>query len=331
VVNWLFQMRILFPKGEQRKFIESVLLKMSITESAKLCKLSERTIRDWRREKFLMHRDALLKLCKAMSISLPENIIEKDDYWYSDLSTGGKVVMQKYGFIGGNPEYRKKKWREWWNKKGKFLNNPIFKRKFIRIPQKSAKLAEFIGIMLGDGGFTAYGAQIQITLNSRDDKEYIEFVSNLIYELFNKKPSTFPCKDAIASKISVASMDLTDYLVKLGLKVGNKITLQVDIPDWIKKNRAYSIACIRGLVDTDGCIFKHTYKVNNKFYNYKKLAFVSYSQPLRKSVYDILKSLGLNPRLFSYRDVRIDSQLDMEKYFSIIGSSNQKHLNRYYK
>ena len=66
-------------------------------------------------------------------------------------------------------------------------------------------------------------------------------------------------------------------------------------------------------------------------YNYTKLSFTSYSQPMRKSVYEILKSIGLKSRLFGYRDVRIDSQKDVENYFKLIGSSNPKHLNKYYK
>lgn len=324
-------MRILLPTGQQSKFIEKVLSKISVAKAAKLCELSERTIRDWRREKFLMEKRAMMMLSRKTAISIPRNFKEKENYWYINSSAGAMAVIKKYGHVGGNPEYRKKRWRQWWNEKGKFIDNPLFKREIIHKPRKSIELAEFIGIMLGDGGFTSHNRQIQITLNNRDDKEYIEFVCHLIEKLFKKKPSVFKCKDAVASKISVSSVNLVDYLVSVGLKTGNKFKLQVDIPDWIKNDKAYSIACVRGLVDTDGCIFNHRYKVNNKFYSYKKLSFTSYCQPMRKSVYDILKSLGIKPRWFSYRDIRIDSRKDMEIYFRLIGSSNPKHLNKYYK
>ena len=49
------------------------------------------------------------------------------------------------------------------------------------------------------------------------------------------------------------------------------------------------------------------YKVNGKGYSYKKLCFTSYSRPLRQSVFDILESIGLNPRFAGRRDVRLDS------------------------
>jgi len=328
--------RILLKKGEQKIFMERVLSNISVKKAAKLCNLSERTIRDWRREKFLMDKNSMFKLCKKTEIPMPKNLKEKDDYWYSLKGAklggimGSTACIKKYGCVGG--PNRKKAWYKWRNKQNKlFGNSSLFMIKPINKPRKSRELAEFIGIMLGDGGFTAKAKQIQITLNNIDDKEYINFVCGLTNKLFGRKPSVFKCKNAVASKISISSVSLVDYLVKLGLKIGNKIKLQVDIPDWIKNNMLYSIACVRGLVDTDGCVFNHRYYVNNKFYNYKKLAFTTYSQPMRKSVYKILKSIGLNPRLSSYRDIRIDSRKDMEIYFNVVGSNNTKHLNKYYK
>lgn len=323
-------MRILLPtKGEQTKLFEQILQKISVEQAARLCGLSERTIRDWRREKFLMKKDAMEILCSKTGISLPKIFEEKDDFWYANPYAGALASIKKYGRVGGPQDHQKKKWREWWNSKGKFSNNPILKRRFIYRPGKSKLLAEFIGIMLGDGGITSCANQICITLNTRDDKEYIVFVSELIEELFRRKPTISKRNDAIASKILVSSMNLVDYLISLGLKTGNKNKLQVDIPDWIKDNEAYSRACVRGLVDTDGCIFRHIYKVNGNFYLYKKLAFTSLSHPMRKSVYDILKSAGLKPRMSSYRDIRIDSQKDMGMYFKLIGTSNPKHLKKW--
>ncbi|OGZ71646.1 MAG: hypothetical protein A2998_01050 [Candidatus Staskawiczbacteria bacterium RIFCSPLOWO2_01_FULL_37_25b] len=328
-------MRILFKKGDQQKFIGKILAEIPIANAAKFCGLSERTIRDWRREKFLMNKDAMVKLCKATGIRWPKNIEKKDDFWYAVKGAklggimGSAVCIKKYGCIGG--PNRIKGWKKWWNTRGKFLDNGLFKRKHINKPRRSKLLAEFIGIMLGDGGISAKGKQIHITLNSRDDAEYIKYVCSSIEKLFKRKPGICKRKSQSVFVITVSSMDLIDYLTKLGLKKGNKIKLQVDIPDWIKNKRSYSIACVRGLIDTDGCIFNHRYKVNNKFYNYKKLAFACYSQPMRKSVFNILYSLNIKSRMFSYRDVRIDSQEAMKKYFKIIGTSNPKHLKRYYK
>ncbi len=324
-------MRVFFLRGKQKEFIYTILSKISVKEAAALCNLSKRTIRDWRREKFSVDLNALRKLCKKTGVSFPSNIKLRDRYWYVGYgsSAGGIAVFKKYGRIGGDPEYRKKKWYEWWEKKGKFIDKSIFRRKPIKKPDKSTNLAEFVGIILGDGGISP--RQVHITLHNKDDKEYIKFVCKLIRDLFQRIPSVNKHSNPLVSRIVISSMDLIDCLIELGLKMGNKVKQQVDIPDWIRQNKLYSIACVRGLVDTDGCVFTHRYKVNSKLYSYKKLSFTSYSRPLRKSVFNILKSNGLNPRLAQNRDVRLDSIKDMQRYFQFIGSHNPKHLNRYFK
>lgn len=324
-------MRVLFSKGKQRKFINKILSKVSVKEAAKICNLSQRTIRDWRREKFLMDLNALRKICKKASIKFPSHIELRDDYWYvaHGSSAGGMAVLKKYGRVGGDPEYRKKKWREWWERKGRYLNRSIFKRKPINKPPKSSDLAEFVGIMLGDGGITS--KQVHITLHNRDDKEYIKFVCQIIKKLFNRTPNVNKHRCPLVSRIVVSSMDLIDYLIGLGLKRGNKIKQQIDIPGWIKRDKQYAIACLRGLIDTDGCIFTHKYKVNGKWYSYKKLAFASHSQSLRQSLFNILKNNGLSPRFAQEKDVRLDSIKDMQRYFKIFNSHNSKHLNKYFR
>lgn len=325
--------RVSFPEGKQKSFIDKILSKISIKEAAAFCGLSERTIRDWRREKFLMDYKVLKILCNKSHFSLPRNIKLKDSYWYvkKGASKGGKAVWKKYGRIGSDPEYRKKKWYEWWERIGKYKQHPIINKPSpIKKSNKSKDLAEFVGIVLGDGGITKY--QIVITLHSKDDKEYSKFVIALIEKLFSVPVGVNYDKKSLSVDLAISRIRLVRFCVeKLGLKIGDKIKQQVDIPSWIKQKRKYAIACLRGLIDTDGCIFTHRYKVNGKFYNYKKLAFTSYSKPLRQSVFDILKNIGLNPRLAQRSDVRLDSIDDVKRYFQLVGSHNSKLLKKYFK
>ena len=303
---------------------------------ARICSVSERTVRDWRREKFLADFDSLKKILNKTNLEIPKNIEIKDPFWYvhKGAKIGGKLgaeaCFKKYGYYGGNPEYRKKKWYEWWERKGKYEKNFLFREKDIQKPQKSIDLAEFVGIVLGDGCITKY--QITFTLHSVDDKKYGEFIIKLIKKLFNISVGVCSDKSALANRYYISRTKLVNFCIKeLGLKMGNKIKQQVDIPNWIKANEFYARACVRGLVDTDGCIFNHKYKVKGKQYDYKKLSFTSYSKPLRESFFKILKQNGLNPRIAQDRDVRIDSIIDMKNYFKIFNSNNSKHLNKYYK
>lgn len=325
-------MRAFLPKGEQKKFIEKILSQISIKEAAELTRISERTIRDWRRELFSMDFNTIQKLCKETNIDLPKNLTTKDRYWYTSIgaSAGGIAVWKKYRKIGGDPEYRKRKWHEWWEKEGKYKTNFITFAKPINKPNYSEELAEFTGIILGDGGINP--RQIIITLHYKDDKKYGKFVVNLIKKIFNVPVGTCYRKKSSVINYVISRIELVRFCTeKLGLKQGNKVKQQIDIPQWIKQNKQYAIACVRGLVDTDGCIFNHKYKVKKKWYSYKKLSFTSYSKPLRESVSNILKNNGLGPRLAQNRDVRIDSIKDMKKYFRIFNSNNPKHLNKFLK
>ncbi len=323
-------MRVLLPKGEQKNFIEKALEKISLAEAARLCNLSDRTIRDWRREKFLMKRDAMDLLSLKTTIPIPKNFKEVSDYWYTNPHAGAVACIKKYGSVGGTPEYKKKKWREWWDSKGKFQKpGCIIDPLSIKIPRISKDLAEFTGIILGDGHINK--KQIIVFTNMTTDRDHGYFTSHLIKKLFDVNPSVHFRKEYNVMRISVSRVNIINFCTnKLDLKIGHKVKQQVDIPNWIKRNTSYSIACVRGLMDTDGCFFYECHNIKNKKYCYPRLTFVNASMPLRNSVFNILKNLNLEPKIENTRHVSIEKKEKIKEYFKVIGSSNPKHLHKYY-
>jgi len=326
-------MRIILPKNRQVEFLKSIFSIISVREAAKLCSLSERTLRDWRRGKFTMSLSAAKKLGTYTGITLPKEAQIKNDHWYVALGSrrGALSCLRKYGRVGGSPEYRKKKWREWWEREGrdKSLNKGIFAKKPFKKPKFSEEFAEFVGILLGDGCIARN--QIMVTFNAKDENGYLLFVADLVKRLFEVPFGVYKDKSLSAINLAISRTGLIDFLVSdVGLKRGNKVRQQVCVPGWIKANQRFFIACVRGLVDTDGCIFNHSYKVGNKAYSYKKLAFSNQSKPLTIAVYQLFKMLGLSPRFTrDKKDVRLDSIHDMKKYFDLVGSHNPRYLNKY--
>jgi hypothetical protein len=320
-------------KGKQKKFLDTAVKKLGgIGPLSKYVGLSTRTIRDWRREKFSMDLSSFNEICNALNTHVSLKEVElKDRYWYTFKGgvIGGNATYNKYGQIGGNEEKRRLKWKEWWDREGKKKASwtRISKPKAFKAPSYSNDLAEFIGIMLGDGGISKY--QLSITLHSIDDEEYREFVKTLVERLFEVPVGIYRNKMDKAVDLVVSRTALVKFCTdKLGLKIGNKVKQQVDIPKWVKESKQYSIACARGLVDTDGSVFTHRYKASGKTYQYKKLSFTSRSSPLRRSMFEILHSVGLNPRLAN-DGIWIDSKECMKMYFALVGSHNPKHLKRY--
>ncbi len=316
-----------FKPGAQRIFIESLERTYHTEKIAEICSCSTRTIRDWRREKYDMHLACVDALSKFACIPFPEirNVRERYGHVSRAGRKGAQVVMSKYGRVPVDENQRKKQWNKWWQKYGRFSQPPRFEAKPVHKPTKSIELAEFIGTMMGDGGMSRY--QAAITLHHIDDREYIDIVMGRIQRLFKIKPSLYHIPKSSVFNIVISRAGIVTYLHSLGLPIGNKVRQQFDIPDWIKGNKKYVIACVRGLVDTDGSVFTHSYKVKGKWYHYKKLSFCSRSQPLQYSVAKVLTDLGMRARITGY-DVRLDSVEDMEKYFTTVGSSNPKHLKR---
>lgn len=203
---------------------------------------------------------------------------------------------------------------------------PIRRKSFDK-PITNCKLAECFGILMGDGGISSH--QVVVSLHHIDDAEYSVFVSNLLYSLFGVRPAIYHRQDRSLNNVTISRIALVEYLHSLGLPIRNKIKSGLDMPSWIKGNQNYRLACLRGLVDTDGSIFTHRYRSKEKWYEYKKLSFTSASQPLLVSVYESLVLFGMKPRFGSNNDVRLDSQADMKRYFSTVGTNNPKHLRRY--
>jgi intein/homing endonuclease len=79
-------------------------------------------------------------------------------------------------------------------------------------------------------------------------------------------------------------------LISNGIISGNKTKNQISVPGWIKKNKKYIIACIRGLFDTDGSL--HLYSKRPSL----RIEFSNASLPLIKDFYDMCISLGIYPQ-----------------------------------
>ena len=204
-------------------------------------------------------------------------------------------------------------------------------RKPVIIPKYSVQLAEFFGIMMGDGGINNLW-QANITLNSIKDVQYAEYISNLCEELFGIKPAIRKRKLRNTLIVSLASILVINFLVANGLVGGNKLKNGLKIPKWILKNRQYRKACIRGLVDTDGCIFVHVHKVSGRIYKNIGLTFTSYSPELIFQVADILAEFDVMPHITKQgRSMYLYQADSVVKYLKVFGTSNERIESVYKK
>ncbi len=190
-------------------------------------------------------------------------------------------------------------------------------------------MAEWVGIVLGDGGITRY--QVTISFNYPLDAAYAEYVARLGTRLFNLVPGRVIDRPDHTLGLVFSSAELVETLERFGLRRGDKVRHQIDLPAWVWRRREYRIACLRGLMDTDGCVFRHRYRVNGKMYKYTKLCFTSYSRPLLDSAKQLFESLSLFPTIHQYDGHRLylHDTAAVRRYFELVGTSNPRYQSRF--
>jgi len=325
--------RIKFVKITQQNYLNNIKEKTNNDwpTLAKICGVHSRTFFDWRRNRYQMSSDALKRLQKEFKLTLPRGVETLPDTWHIKRASrlGGIKRNELYG-NPGTPEGRRK---------GglatclKFKNNPTLAkksgfiiRKQIFTPTKTPLLAEFIGIVLGDGGVTDY--QVKIFTNSKTDLEHAYFIKKIVYNLFNLKASiSFRIKNTVV--VTCSGKNLVNFLVKCGLKKGNKVAQSVNVPPWILKNNKFLKSCLRGLIDTDGGIYFHVHVTKGIKYRHIGLCFSNHSKPLLDSVYNMFLQLGIKAKNDGRCHIFIYDRKELNKYMILVGSHNKKHIRRF--
>lgn len=326
------EIRLKFLPGGQREFLLTVESKSGLNsgELAKMVGVVPRSYRDWRRGRLNMSAKAGEIFCGKFGMELPEERNELIERWKKSRgeigAMGGRACCRIYGGFATAEGRRKGGSRALAILRERGVIPQVREYEFPK--EYSVELAEFVGILLGDGGITV--GQVAITLNSEADREYLSFVINLVKRLFNFEASFYKRKDCRANVIYCNRVKFAGYLVQLGLKIGNKVKQQVGIPGWIHTKEEYKIACLRGLMDTDGGIFIHRYHVHGKEYRYLKACFTNRSMPILMFVRNVLSEFGMTPKVVLNTEsekIWLYNQDEVYKYLNVVGTHNPRLLN----
>lgn len=180
----------------------------------------------------------------------------------------------------------------------------------------SAELAEFTGILLGDGHLTP--TQVTVTLGKKE-KAYVDHVAQLMKKLFEDLPRKYMSKRGDWT-VYVGSTELVRWFLKNGL-VFNKVKSQVRVPKWCFRNDGLKRRLLRGLIDTDGSVYK--------LKSGTQISFCNCSARLLYDTRKILLELGFNPSRISANKIYLTRKKDLWKYYEEIGFGNSKHANRF--
>lgn len=190
-------------------------------------------------------------------------------------------------------------------------------RKDIHIPLKrTVQLAEFFGIMLGDGHVSRF--QTVVTLGTKE-LEYVEYVADLMLKLFRIRGTIHVRSDGYRD-VYIGSVTLTNWLRAEGL-VPNKVSAQVEAPEWIYEKKEWMRAFLRGFFDTDGSIYRLRFG--------RQISLCNKSIPLLYSLQRMLIELGYKASAVSAFRVYLTRRTDIDRFFREIRPANTKHVRRH--
>lgn len=302
--------------------------KLSYTGLSKICGVHRRSFSDWNKGGILMPEHVFTKLVQASGIKPKFKILP--EHWH--IKEAARLGGLKRFAVAGNPgtiEGRKLGGR---NSYKKFLADPELAKKTgfiteknIDLPKPSEDLAELIGAILGDGGISRY--QLTISLNRLDDLEYSKHIACLIKTVFGVEPALYIREQVV--QIVVSRVKLIKFLLQQKLCVGSKVRQQVNVPKWIGSSPKFVKACIRGLLDTDGCFYIDRHSQNGRLYLNPALSFTNRSMPLLHFFKNWLEKFNFHPTHRSKYAIFLRREEEIMRYFKEIGSSNPKHIKKF--
>jgi len=218
----------------------------------------------------------------------------------------------------------------------------------VKLPETLTEdLAEFIGIMIGDGHLGYYirdYSTLRLTANyqiciagNKKEKKYLEYVMNLFSSLFRIKLCYTEDPRSNSVVLRKDSKGILQFLNKLCEVPLNKKTNIVKIPRIIKdSDERIKCTFLRGLADAD---FTLTFKNRtNKGHNYPHIKAGFKSNALVKDIEKIYSQLGFkycvvydekgydnrNGRYQIIHSIYLNGRDNFKKWIEKIGFSNPK-------
>ncbi|MBI4043573.1 MAG: LAGLIDADG family homing endonuclease [Candidatus Diapherotrites archaeon] len=266
-------------------------------------------------------KNIFLKLCKFLPKEHQKRYnhvaVVKDGNW--GRKKGGRTTYSKH------PEIF-----ELGRKMPRKSNNMLGQRRFNFDQPLSSDLCEFLGAFAGDGFTNKYGRHFHTGFSgdNRYDMDYYNTkILPIAKRLFNIN-SAYVRKKGNGMWVNFHSKDLFELLTKrFGMPAGVKFD-KVTIPTEIMKDRIeYKTAFVRGILDTDGCVFfdnRKTYKTP-----YFRIDITMFNIPILVQINQILTELGVHSKVLGNgKHLQVTSKKDVEKFLRIIGSSNERHISK---
>lgn len=202
--------------------------------------------------------------------------------------------------------------------------------------QLNTQICEVIGAFIGDGCFNCYKNKvyhIEFAGDSRKDLQYYQdIIIPAIKAVMPKvKPHIYKVRDRNSIRIVFYSKEFFYFLKEVFGFIPGKKTYTVSIPNKIiSANDLFIRSTIRGIFDTDGCVFFDKRKAYKSYY--PRVTLHTKSGALHQQLQNYLsKEFSLYSKFNQKKQVyviEVYGKEQFKKWMSLVGFSNRRHLER---
>ena len=202
------------------------------------------------------------------------------------------------------------------------------------------ELAEETGWHIGDGSMNYYvngnkkKGLYQLRGHKLDDVEHYNSRIKTLYKSLFEIDIPLRLMDSTGVYgFQIWSNKLIDFKTELGLPTGKKN--EISIPKLFLNNKELTKSIIRGIFDTDGCLYLQ--KRYNKLY--PRIKIVTTSKKLAKQLKEQIIQLGIRATSYECKrknlnwkplqSIEVRGIVETEKWFSIIKPKNPKFIKKY--
>jgi hypothetical protein len=186
---------------------------------------------------------------------------------------------------------------------------------------------ELYGILIGDGCLSKYRSQgkwhhvIRIDGNLKTDQHYYIYMKNLIKNVLGRDVKIKQREKYSLIYFMFHNKEFLYYMNRnFDFPIGKKG--EIKIHESIARDKKLIKETLRGIFDTDGCIYFTKNNRGDERY-YPIIEIVTYSKALINQLYQTLTELGLVVKIgHNGNSVKLNGKTQVEKWMAEIGSNN---------
>lgn len=205
------------------------------------------------------------------------------------------------------------------------------KRKDYSLIKLTPDICEFLGAFIGDGYIGP--STLGICGHQVLDREYLIYLESIVRENFGVVGHFTNIRGCNGAVLRFYSKSLCEYVqLKLNLIPNTSKTHSIFVPLEISDNLELFLRTIRGIFDTDGCVYLDRRPAYRSLY--PRIVLRTASRPLYDQVrlflgnyFSLYCQVSLHGPFVSH-EVVIYGRKQVEKWVELIGFSNERHLSK---